>query len=104
MAVPIIPQLALSASTYGGNGVAFGSKVAYNNTTGSTFVVPLGNNMVVTGTSNVVEYTADGGGTYTTLIPASSGGQIFSDGVTVRIRNTATTSTATTVPILGGSV
>lgn len=101
MGVPIFPQLALSASTYGAQGVPFGSQSTINSTTGSTFVIPVGQYLVVTGSGNVVEYSPNAGGSYQTLMAASSGGYVWADGVTVRFRNTGAT-TATYTQLLGG--
>lgn len=95
MPLSIFPSNTLANSTYGQETVPYASEAHTVTTANSaTVLTPPGFYYVVNGAQNSVQYTPNAGGTYRTLIAASAGGMVWSDGVTVQITNTSTGGTS----------
>lgn len=105
MTVPIVPDVALAGSTYGSGASMFDTEATTVTTASSATVLsPPGFYFVITGAQNSVQYSPDGGGTYRTLLPASSESMVWSDGITVQVTNTSTGGTSARYVRIRGSV
>ena len=92
-----------TSATYGTESSPF-STAQFSTTTGNSATVlsPPGFYFVVTAAHNTVQFTPDMGATTTNIIGTSSTGMVWSDGLTVQIKNDATgTTSARYYSILG---
>jgi len=79
---------------FGSTGSSFGSETTTVTTANATTVLSVGWWMILNGAHNTVQYTPDAGTTQRTLIAASAGGLVWSDGFNLRILNDATGTTS----------
>lgn len=88
----VVMQLGVQQN-FGAAGCSFGSETTLQ--LGATLKQTLSRGlwMVACSADDLVEYTPDSGTTFRTLIPAGSGGVVYSDGFNVRIRNTGVADT-----------
>lgn len=105
MPITIYPSAGLANSTYGAAYSPFAApKSTVTTASSATVLSPAGFYFVNNGAQNSVQYTPNAGSNYFTLIGASTGGMVYSDGTSVQITNTSTGGTASTyVQILGDS-
>lgn len=83
-----------SPGTFGTNTSPFGTENTTPTTASAVTVLPAGWWMVLNGAQNTVEYSPNSGTTWRTLIAASVGGLVWSDGENVQIANTSTGGTS----------
>lgn len=88
----VIMQIAAQQS-FGAAGCYFGAETTLQLTAAANKVLDRGLWLVALSANDLVEYSPDAGVTYRTALPALTGGQIFSDGYNVRIRNTGVADT-----------
>lgn len=90
-----MPQLINAAQqvAFGAQGSAFGAYTALAMAASAKTALPLGWNYVITDADDTVQITQDAGTTFETVVAASSGGLVWSDGYNVQVVNNGTAGT-----------
>lgn len=90
-----LPIVSGSPGSFGTETSPFGLENTSTSTTSTSTALGVGWWMVQTGAHHTVAYSPDNGTTKRTLIPASSGGLIWSDGVNLFVVADSTGDTST---------
>ena len=99
--MPIVIPLG-QQQAFGSTGSAFSAETTTTSAANQTTVLAVGWWMVINGLHNTVQYTPDAGTTQRTLIAASTGGIVWSDGFNMRVLNDATGGTSSFITQIKG--